>query len=260
MASDSDPEPASASAPTKPSKSALTKFVLPVVLPVVIAILVTAFTPVGERLRNALFPSSSTVRGTVKVQNKPLAGADVSSGGKRVTTDGSGVFVLGKVNQGDHVLVIQGIGVRTREVAFEVKRGSDATVLDGLEVQPSLRLAGEGSGGFDPVPSSASFGTFSISYDLTFWLEGDPDMLGRVSKVTYRFSDRIRPKPIDVTTAGNRYCHRLKGTVQVKIGETVDGAVAVAVSLKDGKTLELSVAGDEKPPPGQRPAGCPPAR
>ena len=230
------------------------KMLATILVPVVVALMVTVFTPVGERVRGVLFPTFKTVRGSVKLEGKPLSGADISlDGKKRVTTDGTGAFAITKVKQGDHVLRIEALGARPREHPFEVK-SSDAADLGALEVVGSLRLAGQGSGGFEPPDPTVM--TFRIAYDATMWLEGDEDVLRRVTKVTYTASPRIQPRPAVVTSRANRFCHRMKGTVNLRIGEQINEPVVAAVTFDDGKSLELSVPGDAQLPGGRRPPGC----
>lgn len=242
--------------PESESRTGWSKFFVPVLVPVVVAILVSVFTPVGEALQRLLFPTSSTVRGSVILQGKPIAGAGVSlDGTKRSSTDANGSFALSTVKEGDHVLTIEALGARLHRLPFHVKRNSGDADLGAIELPPSIRIAGEGSGGVDP-PSDPRARRFTIVYDVAVWLEGDDDVLRRVTKVTYTFPARLQPNPVAVSSPTNRFCHRLVGSIEVRIGESVEAPVSAIVTFNDGKTLELSAPGTERLPAGRRPAAC----
>jgi hypothetical protein len=124
-----------------------------------------------------------------------------------------------------------------------------------LVLSPALRLAGEGSAGLVP-PSNPRITTLEFRYDLTMWLEGDPDVLSRVRKVTYTLPSRVREDPLEASSAGNRFCSHVAGTVRVGLGESLEAPVQVTVTLDDGRQIDLS-PGTGTLPPGRRPSGCP---
>lgn len=240
----------------KDKRNPWSKFVVPVVVPVVVAILIAVFTPVGTRMQSELFPSSSTVRGAVKLNGQTVEGADVTlDGTERFTTDAGGAFVLGKVREGDHTLEITVRGARAHSSSFLVKRNDEETNLGAIDLVPSLRIAGEGSGGLQPPDAREA--TFTVDIDITMWLDGDADVLSQVKTVTYAMPTRIQPSPVAVSSPANRFCHRLSRSLKMRIGESVDGPTTATVTFDDGKTLALTVPSGEKLPSGQRPPNCP---
>ncbi len=229
---------------------------LAILVPVVAALLITILTPFGDRLRDVLFPSTSIVRGVVRLQGNPVPAADVLLDGREHTvTEPNGSFVLRGVPAGDHSLTITALGARTHRLPFVVKRHSEETDLGVQELTPSLRLAGEGSGGFE-LPSDPGTLTFKMQYELAIWLEGDDEVISRVTSVRYVFPRRLRPAPVDVFSRNNRFCFQMKDTIELRIGETVEGSIDALVTFNDGRTLQLSISAGEQLPSGRRPSNC----
>ncbi|MDP8930897.1 MAG: carboxypeptidase-like regulatory domain-containing protein [Actinomycetota bacterium] len=229
---------------------------LAILVPVVAALLITILTPLGDRLRDLLFPSTSTVRGLVRLQGNSVPAADVLLDGREhAVSEANGSFVLRGVPAGDHTLTITALGARTHRLPFVVKRNSEETELGVQELTPSLRLAGEASGGLEP-PSNPGKPTFRMQYELAIWLEGDDEVISRVRRVRYVLPRRLRPAPIDVFSRDNRFCFQMKDAIELRIGETVEGSIDALVTFDGGRTLQLSSSAAEKLPAGRRPSNC----
>src|SRR4051812_27820778 len=83
----------------------VSKIFIPVAVAVVGAVLVTALTPVGDRLRELLFPTKLAVPGSVTLDGDPARGAQLTLDGKRVdAANEAGQFILKDVGVGTHVL------------------------------------------------------------------------------------------------------------------------------------------------------------
>lgn len=229
---------------------------LAILLPVVTALLITILSPLGDRLRDRLFPSTSSVRGVVHLNGNPLRAADVLLDGKEhAETEVNGSFVLPGIPAGDHVLTVTALGARTHRFPLVVKRNSEETDLGMLELTPSLRLAGEGSGGLEP-PSNPFTPKFKVQYELAVWLEGDDDVVSQVKSVRYILPRRLRPAPVDISSRNNSFCFHIKDTLELRMGESVEGSINALVTFSDGRTLELSTSAAEKLPAGRRPSNC----
>ncbi|MGH2692431.1 MAG: carboxypeptidase-like regulatory domain-containing protein [Actinomycetota bacterium] len=237
-------------------KSRVTKIVLGVAVPVVAAILVTAFTPLGDRLRELLFPTSSFVRGTIRMQDQPVAGARVVLDGREeVRSASDGAFVFGQVRAGNHELAVESLGARRHRSSFVVERRSERTSVGPIALTPAVRLAGEGSIGL-PGPPDPRRSSFRLQYDLAVWLEADAGMSPAPTRVTYSFPSRLRGGPVTVETRASKFCTQLSGTLELRIGETLQGPIEAVVAFEDGRSLRLSTPVDQPLPGGSRPAGC----
>lgn len=250
-------------APGKPaaegSRSSLSsRIVVPIVLPVVVAILVAMFTPVGTKLQRWLFPSTSTVRGVVKLYDKPAAAAEIELDGKvREPTDSGGSFLLEKVGEGRHELTVRARGAKELTQQIVVKRNEEDTLLDDIVLEPALAVEADGQGGFDPfgaggVPSGPP--TVRYNVDMLLWLSGDPDVLSHVKSVTYTAPSRLQPRPAVVGNRASAFCHRLKGSIELNFGESFNGTINVQVTFDDGATLGLPLP--EQLSTAPRPAAC----
>src|ERR1051326_5613790 len=136
-----------------------------IVVPVLVAILVAALTPLGDSLREILFPTASTVRGSAMMSGAPLSRALVTLDGKTTTTtrlDGS--FEFSRVSAREHTLGIVAAGANDFHTSFDVKRGSEETPLPPVDLTPAVKLAARVSIAVQP-PNPFTL-TFRLSYDI----------------------------------------------------------------------------------------------
>ncbi|MDQ3932234.1 MAG: carboxypeptidase-like regulatory domain-containing protein [Actinomycetota bacterium] len=235
----------------------ISKIVLPVIVAVIGAIAVAALTPAGEWISEQLFPTFAVVRGVVQLGGVPVAGAEVRIDDRRhQPTDPSGTFLIADVESGSHSLQVDVIGGRPYRSSFVIKKRTEEIDLGVIDVEEALRLVGDGSIRARPprLGRAESF-TIIFDYDLMVWIEGDRDVVSNIEKVTYLFPTRIRATPVAGSTASEEFCHRAIGSIEVGMGENVQGRIVAEVNL-GGQTIRLSTdasSPQENLPSGQRP-------
>lgn len=220
----------------------LSKLVLPIVVAVLGAILVTALTPLGENLRELLFPTKADVSGSVTVDGRRAAGARLVLDGERVApADDEGTFVLRNVGNGDHTLEIKAVSSKVKRQPFTVEQGASSHALGAIALTPLAQL------GYEPVLGSSFEG---ITYDVTLWVVAEGVVLDLIESVEYTLPSPFEPTTVRVRGTPPRFfCLRQKATSR---GAGVREPSAV-VDLGEGRTFPISLAGAGQP---GRPA-CP---
>lgn len=225
------------------------KLVVPIVVAVVGALLVGALTPIGDGLRELLFPTKVTVTGSAVVNGQPAAHARLSLDGDPAgEADETGAFLFSGVRAGSHQLRIEATGAYTRDLRFAVDRKTTKRELGLIELRPLVQL------GF-VVPwnlqEPSAFGQSpSVAYDLTLWIDAELDVLNRIQSVTY-----IRPLPLPAVAVRGRsprndFCYREAGTLPADqlVGAAFTTASAV-VTYTDGESSEVFALPASVPPP-----------
>jgi hypothetical protein len=88
------------------------------------AVLVTAFTPLGTSMRELLFPTRATVAGSVTVDGKPAVNVHLKLDGVDWgNTDAGGRFLLTEVGKGLHQLHLELVGATPTDEVFSVASG-----------------------------------------------------------------------------------------------------------------------------------------
>ena len=220
----------------------LSKLVLPIAVAVVGAILVTALTPLGDNLRELLFPTKADVSGTVTVSGMRAAGARLVLDGEPVgAADDEGTFVLRDVGDGSHTLEIKAVSSRLKRQQFTVERQASAHALGEIQLVPLAEL------GWDPSISPTAGG---LTYDVTLWIIAERDVLDRIRSVQYTFPAPFPPTVETVSAApASAFCLRHKGTFRTS------GARPPAADVDLGEGRRFPVA---SPGPGEgSPPDCP---
>lgn len=220
----------------------LSKLVLPIVVAVLGAILVTALTPLGDNLRELLFPTKADVSGSASVDGRRAAGARLVLDGERVApADDEGTFVLRDVGDGDHTLEIKAVSSKVKRQPFTVEQGASSHALGEITLTPLAQL------GYEPVLGSSFEG---ITYDVTLWVIAEGEVLDLIESVQYTLPSPFEPIAVRVTGTPTRFfCFRRKATSR-SAGAREPSAV---VDLGEGRTFPISLAGAGQP---GRPA-CP---
>jgi hypothetical protein len=228
------------------------KVVVPIAVAVVGALLVGALTPIGDGLRELLFPTEVAVTGSAVVNGQPAAHALLTLDGEPLgEADETGAFLLMGVRAGTHELRIEAGGAYTRNLMFAVAQESTRRDLGLVELRPLVLL------GF-VVPWSlqepSAFGQPpSVAYDLTLWIDAEPDVVNRIDSVTF-----TRPLPLPAAavrgrSARNGFCYREIGNISADrlVGGAFTTATAVVV-FSDGQSSEVFAL-----PASVQPPNCP---
>jgi uncharacterized membrane protein YgcG len=215
----------------------VSKLVLPIAVSVVGAILVTALTPLGENLRELLFPTKADVSGSVTVNGHRAAGARLELDGEPVTAaDDEGTFVIRDVDDGDHTLEVKAVSSRLKRQPFSVERGSSEEVLGEISLSPLAQL------GYDPSVGASFEG---LTLDVTLWIIAERDVLDGIESVQYALPGPFPPTVVTVRNAPEQaFCLRRKGTFQSGGGVRNPSAL---VDLGDGRTFSISAQGGGQP-------------
>src|SRR5215213_7869761 len=100
----------------------VSKLVVPVVVSVLGAIAVTALTPLGDSLRELVFPTKAVVSGTVTINGDAANDAELVLDHKRVDPPyGGGAFLLTGVRAGTHVLELRTVSSKRTVVGFTIE-------------------------------------------------------------------------------------------------------------------------------------------
>jgi PASTA domain len=215
----------------------VSKLVLPIAAAVVGAILVTALTPLGENLRELLFPTKADVSGSVTVDGRPAAGARLVLDGEPVTAaDDEGTFVVRDVGDGDHTLEIKAVSSKLKRQPFTVERRASEQALGEIRLRPLAQL------GYYPSVGASFEG---LTFDVTLWIIAERDVLDRIASVQYTLPGPFPPTVVTVRNAPARaFCLRRKSTFQSGGGVRNPSAV---VDLGDGRTFSISSQGGGQP-------------
>jgi hypothetical protein len=217
------------------------KLLIPVAAAVIGAILVTALTPLGENLRELLFPTKADVSGVVTVNGHAAAGARIVLDTHLVAAaDYEGKFLLRDVSDGDHTLKIKAVSSRLKTYEFNVERRASGQDLGAIRLVPLAQL------GFDPSVDAPA-----AAYEATLWIIAAPDVLRRIRSVQYMLPSPFRPEAVTVRNGSARdFCLRRRTPFAGNIGARSPAAV---VDLGGGRTFPVNWSGGQ--PVGT--PGCP---
>ena len=233
----------------KPRKRSewVSQLVFPVIVVILGAVLVTAFTPLGTSMRELLFPTKVTVAGSVTVDGKPAVSVHLKLDGvDSGNTDVGGRFLLTGVGKGQHRLNLELVGAKPRDEVFSVASGQTAVQVGNLEMDPLVRLSYTPS-----IHESAQ----QFDYDITLWIIGDPDVLSQIKSVSYILPTPLSPRPVSGASANHAFCYRQTGSWSLQdlpLGSSGPVLALAIVDLGAGKKFQISApAGSTQPP------GCP---
>jgi PASTA domain len=226
----------------------VSQLVFPVIVAVLGAVLVTAFTPLGASLRELLFHTRATVAGSVSLDGKPAVSVHLKLDGVDLgNTDTDGRFLLTDVGKGQHRIHLELIGAKPRDEVFSVASGQTALQIGNLEMEPLVRLA------YTPFVHLSSAQEFD--YDITLWIIGDPDVLSRIKSVSYTLPTPLSSRPVSGAGASHDFCYRQTGSISLQdspLGTNSPVLALAVVDLGAGKQFQISApAGTTQPP------GCP---
>ena len=231
----------------------LSKHLLPIAGAVVSAILVTALTPLGENLRELLFPTKADVSGSVSIPGAQSAGATlVLDQEPKGAVEDDGTFFIPDVGDGDHTLVIKAVSSRPKRYRFTVDRQASEKTLGNIPLQPIAAL------GYVETLVGPSTWSATVSIQAT------RDVLRRIQSVEYTLSAPFSTS-FTVTERETGFCRQV----------TSEGAQAggipnpsAEVKLRGGRSFLLGWAffgaascqqgGTPVPPPSSSPPPPPP--
>jgi hypothetical protein len=224
----------------------VSQLVIPVIVIILGAVLVTAFTPLGASLRELLFHTRATVTGSVTIDGKPAGSVQLKLDGMdEGNTDDGGRFLLTDVAKGQHRLHLESLGAQPRDEAFSVASGQTSLQVGDFEMEPLVRLAYTPS-----VHLSSSAQQFD--YDITLWIIGDPEVLSRIKSVSYTLPTPLSPRPVSGAGASRAFCYRQTGSWSLQDLPSGGSGPVLAwatVDLGAGKKFQVSSpAGTAQPP------------
>jgi PASTA domain len=223
------------------------KLVMPVAVAVLGALLVVALTPLGNGIRELLFPTQVTVVGAVTIPDTSIAGLQVALDGGD-PRDADEAFRIPDVRAGEHRLELTSAGSLPHTVEFRVAQGAGPEQdLGEIELPPLVRL------GHYQEPSAPAR---LVDYDFTIWLLGEPDALSRISAVTFGLPSPFTPPQVPGGGIQQQFCYRQTGRLafeQLPIG---GAPFTAAVQLTDGATFQVGTLSN--PLAGLQPPDCPP--
>jgi cytochrome c5 len=211
----------------------MSKLVIPIAVAVIGAVLVTALTPLGDNLRELLFPTKADVSGSVTLNGEPARAAQVALDGERTTeTDDEGRFRIQDVDDGRHELEISALNSRDEPpVDFKVERRDTEHDLGEITLTPRARLAYEG---LVPVPSPAGF-----TYDIRLWIEADQPFLREIRSVHYTLPSPFPSTEVRAPNGPERaFCLRRMETFPSASPERP--IPTALVDLGEGRSFEIS--------------------
>lgn len=234
------------------SREWIGKVVVPVVVAVLGALFVGALTPVGDGLRELLFPTKAAVTGSAVVAGQPAPGAHLTLDGESAgDADAAGAFLFVGVGRGTHLLRLEAVGAQTRSFEFVVEREMTRLDLGAIELKPLLQLGYVASVspqlGLDP--------SAAVSYDITLWIVGDAEVMNRIQSVSYTLPAPLPSNPVTGRSARKAFCYSQAGELPFQDLFALGGSFTTAtatVDLGDGQPFQLSA-----PPGSLRPPTCP---
>lgn len=261
MNHDSWPVADAGRAPQRRRPEWMTQILLPVTVSVLGTLAVTALTPVGESVRELLFPTKAAVSGTVVLEGQPAAAARLTLDDRNVVTAGEdGGFLLPKVGDGEHRLHVEALGTRSRDWAFTVDKGETKVNVGSVELQPLVRL-GYAAVVQPPRPAGrAGVSSFAaeVPYDVTLWIQGNRAALSKIKKVSYTLPAPLPTAAVTGGAARDLFCYRQAGTVSFQDLFVLGGAFAAAAAEVDlGDRQPFQILGQ---PGASRPPNCVPHR
>jgi hypothetical protein len=243
VSEESPPNGSSADRPRRHYPRWVNQLLVPVTIAVVGTLLVTALTPLGESLRELLFPTRAAVTGSVLFSGQPVVGAGLRLDGVDAgATGGDGRFLLVSVGRGEHRLHVEMTGGKPLDHAFAVGKGETRLDLDAIEIEPLVRLGYVAS-------VSPLVGALDVEYDLTLWIDADdPSVLNRIVSIAYTLPAPLPPDPVAGGAPQQSFCYREAGRLAFGDLFPVGGAFGVAaafVDLGDGQPFQITA------PPGE---------
>jgi hypothetical protein len=211
------------------------KVVIPVVVAVIGALAVAALTPVGDGLRELLFPTKATVSGRVLLGEQGAAGAELWLDDKRSgNADVEGDFLLDGVHKGSHTLEVRTVGAERRNFEFAVQRGMSEVKVGAIQLRPLVQLAYLVVMGATPHYMGDHY---VVDYDLNLWIVTAPDFdaVNQIESVSYEL-----PTPLPAATVRGSgsppFCYRRRG--EVDFGPFFR-KVTATIKLRNGHRLGL---------------------
>jgi PASTA domain len=219
--------------------------VFPVIVTILGAVLVTAFTPLGASLRELLFHTRATVSGSVTVDGSPAVNVQLKlDGADEGNSDADGRFLLADVGKGQHRLHLEFLGAQPRDEVFSVASGQTVLQVGNLEMEPLVRLAYTPSVHLSPAQE--------FDYDVTLWIIGDPHVLSRIKSVSYTLPTPLSPRPVSGAGTSRAFCYRQTGSWSFQDLPSGGGGPVLAwatVDLGAGRKFRISSpAGTAQPP------------
>jgi hypothetical protein len=229
------------------SRDWLWKVVVPIVVAVLGALFVGALTPVGQGLRELLFPTKAAVSGSVVVGGQPAADAHLTLDGEGAgSADDRGSFLLVGVGAGTHRLHLQAVGAQPRDFQFVVVRETAKLDVGVIELRPLVDL------GYFRKLTPQQFSPV-MDYDFTLWIIGDTEVVNRIQSVSYTLPAPLSSGPAVTRRSPRRsFCYRQAGELPfqelVAVGNAFATATAI-VDLGDGQSFQVSaLAANLRPP------------
>jgi hypothetical protein len=222
----------------------LTQVVLPVTVAVLGTLLVTALTPIGESVRELLFPTRAAVSGSVLLDGQPAGNAGVKLDGRaKGNADGDGRFFLTSVGRGAHRMRLETTGAKPRDWAFTVDSGQTKLDIGAIQLQPFVRLGYSAS----VTPWSSAEG---VNYDLTLWIRGDLAGLSSIKSVSFKLPAPLPAAPVSGASGEQAFCYRQTGGLSLQdLFGGAFGLAAADVDLGDGHPFQISAEpGEDRPP------------
>lgn len=227
----------------KPSRSDwMSKLVVPISVSVIGAILVTALTPLGDNLRELLFPTKAVVSGAVTTNGEGANDARLVLDQKNVDAPvGGGTFLISGVHAGTHVLEVRTVSSKPSVVRFTIERRETTHELGKIDLVPLLQL-GFYLNSFDLTSASTQ------RYDFTLWVIGSRRTVHRIAAVQYVLPSPLPTTPVEVTDAHSNFCYREQG--QLAVSFTSSRAPKAVVEFPNGKVFPIfSRQVDQATPP-----------
>jgi hypothetical protein len=184
------------------------QLIFPVIVVVLGAVLVTAFTPLGTSIRELLFHTSAKVAGSVTVDGKAAVRVHLKLDGvDSGNTDAGGRFLLTGVGKGQHRLHLELVGANPRDEVFSLASGQTTLQVGNLAMDPLVRL------GYTPY---GHFSAEQFDYDITLWIIGDPGVLSRIKSVSYTLPAPLSSRPVNGASANQAFCYRQTGSLSIQ--------------------------------------------
>jgi hypothetical protein len=218
------------------------------------AIALAAISPLGDGLRELLFPTRAAVSGVVRLGGQPITdGALVLElDGRRVgaRTDETGAFLLERVGNGTHELRVSAAGTQAGLVHFVVPRNSPQVTVETLVLRPLVTM------GFAIASEVRQPGRVvdraKLDYDLAMWIDGPADVLRSIRTVSYVLPIPLPATPVTDVPPASGFCYRQTGTLSYpRIVKPKLEVADAMVYLDDGRSFPVSGQDGDV-----RPSGC----
>jgi hypothetical protein len=220
-------------------------------IPIAVAVIITALTPLGSAIGELLFPTKAVVSGAVTMAGKPISGATVKLSGRDVgSTDAAGMFLIPDVDDGSYVIEVRAAGAHTGQQPVTVARSATEVKAGPVELQPLVEL-GLAVTSLDLQPSRRAT-SFVLDYDFTLWIVGDTETMSSIVGVNYALPTPLTTAPATGGSRESGFCYRQSGTVSfdMALGSPGLDAASAAVTMDDGQSFTITAqAGKRLPPP-----------